>query len=260
MTVRLGFAVAAHLQCEIMIVDEVLAVGDSEFQSKCLGKMEDVAKGGKTILFVSHNLSSIQTLCHRGLILQNGRIECVSDIHQAVSNYVRTQVSATDTWIRSEVHNLNSLSIEKVHVHFHDEDDSQVLRVTGVIYSSAHHRPAFVAIDVLDELGNCLMQAIPTLSPFIGSEGNVQFIVRIELPPLIPGSYSLNFWVGSSLNDTLDQIDKCVSFTVVRSPTMGRTVPHNPRLGRIVPRSSIVAEQIPPKPPEKPNGETLECL
>src|SRR6185436_1633266 len=75
MTVRLAFAVAAHLEPEILIVDEVLAVGDAEFQKKCLGKMSAVAKAGRTVLFVSHNMAAIQNLCSVGLVLLAGQLE-----------------------------------------------------------------------------------------------------------------------------------------------------------------------------------------
>src|SRR6267378_2370184 len=74
MYVRLAFAVAAHLEPEILIIDEVLAVGDAEFQKKCLGKMEDVSKGGRTVLFVSHNMKAITSLTARGLVLESGRL------------------------------------------------------------------------------------------------------------------------------------------------------------------------------------------
>src|SRR5207244_3345082 len=74
MYVRLAFAVAAHLEPEILVVDEVLAVGDAEFQKKCLGKMSTVASGGRTVLFVSHNLTAIESLCHSCIALQRGRI------------------------------------------------------------------------------------------------------------------------------------------------------------------------------------------
>ena len=80
MYVRLAFAVAAHLESEILIVDEVLAVGDAEFQKKCLGKMGEVSKGeGRTVLFVSHNISAIKNLCNIGILLRNGKIELISN-------------------------------------------------------------------------------------------------------------------------------------------------------------------------------------
>lgn len=91
MFVRLGFAVAAHLRSEILIVDEVLAVGDSEFQKKCLGKMGEINKGeGRAILFVSHNMASIKSLCEKGILLTNGEIKLVSDrVEESISEYFK---------------------------------------------------------------------------------------------------------------------------------------------------------------------------
>jgi len=88
MNVRLGFAVAAHLDPEILLVDEVLAVGDAEFQKKCLGKMEEVSKGGRTILFVSHNMAAVQALCSRALVLSEGRILKDGNTEKAISLYM----------------------------------------------------------------------------------------------------------------------------------------------------------------------------
>jgi lipopolysaccharide transport system ATP-binding protein len=88
MYVRLAFAVAAHLNPEILIVDEVLAVGDAEFQKKCLGKMDEVAKGGRTVLFVSHNMGAVQSLCSRGVLLEGGRVTGIQQAQQAVASYL----------------------------------------------------------------------------------------------------------------------------------------------------------------------------
>ncbi len=88
MSVRLGFAVAAHLQPEILIVDEVLAVGDMAFQKKCLGKMSEVSKAGRTILFVSHNMAAVENLCERGIVLRQGRIVFDGETKGAVGEYL----------------------------------------------------------------------------------------------------------------------------------------------------------------------------
>ena len=89
MKVRLGFAVAAHLEPEILVVDEVLAVGDAEFQKKAIGKMQDVSKGeGRTVLFVSHNMASIRTLCHKGVLLDSGRVSYIGDVQDTVNRYL----------------------------------------------------------------------------------------------------------------------------------------------------------------------------
>ena len=90
MMVRLGFAVAAHLDPEILVVDEVLAVGDAEFQKKAIGKMQDVSKGeGRTVLFVSHNMTSVKSLCKHGIILQNGQLVDSGEIDPIVTRYLR---------------------------------------------------------------------------------------------------------------------------------------------------------------------------
>ena len=88
MYVRLAFAVAAHLEPEILIVDEVLAVGDAQFQKKCLGKMEDVGKEGKTVLFVSHNMSTVKKLCSTAIYLQYGHIRMNEISNQVIEKYL----------------------------------------------------------------------------------------------------------------------------------------------------------------------------
>ena len=89
MTVRLGFAIAAHLEPEILVVDEVLAVGDAEFQKKAIGKMQDVSRGeGRTVLFVSHNMESIKMLCNRGVVLHNGSINMTGSAEDCVNHYI----------------------------------------------------------------------------------------------------------------------------------------------------------------------------
>jgi lipopolysaccharide transport system ATP-binding protein len=93
--VRLAFAVAAHLEPEVLLVDEVLAVGDAAFQKKCLGKMKEVGREGRTIIFVSHNMSAVSTLCNSGIVLTSGRICFAGDPHAAISTYL---LSGTDSF------------------------------------------------------------------------------------------------------------------------------------------------------------------
>ena len=95
MTVRLGFAVAAHLEPEVLIVDEVLAVGDAEFQKKCLGKMKDVAGEGRTVLFVSHNMAAVRNLCSRGLLLAGGRVAVDGPVAEALDRYLTVDRGAS---------------------------------------------------------------------------------------------------------------------------------------------------------------------
>jgi lipopolysaccharide transport system ATP-binding protein len=109
MYVRLAFAVAAHLESEILIVDEVLAVGDAEFQKKCLGKMNDVSKGeGRTVLFVSHNMAAVKSLCTKGIVLENGKVILSSDAEKAVDFYLASSSKLKDTSIMNRTDRLGS--------------------------------------------------------------------------------------------------------------------------------------------------------
>jgi len=102
MYVRLAFAVAAHLEPEILVVDEVLAVGDASFQKKCLGKMEDVAeREGRTILFVSHNTMALQSLCKTGILLEKGQLEILGDIQEVIAGYEQGSSVQTDLYSRA---------------------------------------------------------------------------------------------------------------------------------------------------------------
>ena len=94
MYMRLAFAVAAHLEPEILLVDEVLAVGDAEFQKKCLGKMGDVAGEGRTVLFVSHNMGAVQTVCRRALLLDHGRVKMIGPAEEVVAEYLKAGEAA----------------------------------------------------------------------------------------------------------------------------------------------------------------------
>lgn len=104
MYVRLAFSVAAHLEPEILILDEVLAVGDSEFQKKCLGKMGQVARDGRTVLFVSHNISAVEALCDRAVILDQGRAQAIGEANAIASKYLK--MFATDKLVQGELASL----------------------------------------------------------------------------------------------------------------------------------------------------------
>jgi lipopolysaccharide transport system ATP-binding protein len=117
MYVRLAFAVAAHLESEILIVDEVLAVGDAEFQKKCLGKMNDVSKGeGRTVLFVSHNMAAVKNLCTKGIVLEHGKVIFNNDAESAVNYYLTNASQVKDTSIAERTDRLGSGEIKVIGV------------------------------------------------------------------------------------------------------------------------------------------------
>lgn len=117
MTVRLGFAIAAHLDPEILVVDEVLAVGDAEFQKKAIGKMQDVAQGeGRTVLFVSHNMPAVQTLCTHGVILKDGMVAFNGSVHEAIKRYlddsnVDNETVETHVRIYNKAMNISKITV-----------------------------------------------------------------------------------------------------------------------------------------------------
>jgi lipopolysaccharide transport system ATP-binding protein len=102
MYMRLAFAVAAHLEPEVLVIDEVLAVGDAEFQKKCLGKMSDIAQSGRTVLFVSHNMNAIEELCTRVLLLNKGTVnQLSSDVRSVITHYLKSDDVNATQWINS---------------------------------------------------------------------------------------------------------------------------------------------------------------
>jgi len=110
MYVRLAFAVAAHLEPDVLIVDEVLAVGDTAFQKKCLGKMQGVTQHGRTVLFVSHSMSAVKSLCGRALLLDSGRVACEGDVHEVVDQYLMADNAVVPTGeIPDEAHNFGTM-------------------------------------------------------------------------------------------------------------------------------------------------------
>jgi len=117
MTVRLGFAIAAHLEPEILVVDEVLAVGDAEFQKKAIGKMQDVSRGdGRTVLFVSHNMASIKMLCNKGVLLNDGEISKIGEINEVVSAYLDTNTDITKNFKESITYQAPYIEIDNINI------------------------------------------------------------------------------------------------------------------------------------------------
>jgi lipopolysaccharide transport system ATP-binding protein len=201
MYVRLAFAVAANLESEILIVDEVLAVGDAEFQKKCLGKMGDISKGeGRTILFVSHNLSAISNLCNKGIFLKEGAISSIGNINKVTENYLEDlngdkngEVKInSDEFIFLGINNLNDFvnfsitSILKIDLKF------QVLN-----FQSDN---VFFDIGVFNSIGVMVIhsKSVNFKKPFKVSPDS-EFILEctIKYHNLAPGDYSVTLYVYS---------------------------------------------------------------
>ncbi|HKO61345.1 MAG TPA: ABC transporter ATP-binding protein [Pyrinomonadaceae bacterium] len=242
MYVRLAFAVAAHMETEVLVIDEVLAVGDAEFQKRCLGKINEVARGGRTVLFVSHNMHAVQTLCTRAIVLKDGKIAKAGSVDSCIDSYLSEARTSRSEWIRPTANGNSSMLIfEQVSVALSGEQPDLTLDVAMKLRSRGLHKSAFVAVDVLDARGVGLMQAMPATEGFLRPEVvDHDFRVLIDLPPLVPGRYSLKIWVGPHNTETFDQIEDVASFEVMASPSPGRTFEHSYDHGAIVPRSRVV--------------------
>jgi lipopolysaccharide transport system ATP-binding protein len=241
MYMRLAFAVAAHLEPEILVVDEVLAVGDAQFQEKCLGKMRSVAGQGRTVLFVSHNMQAIRQLCSRGVLLQQGKVAVGGSVDRCVAEYLRKGTSASaHFWRREPTAPQKALQIEAINAELIGSQPDIRLLLDVQLRSLARHKAAFCAVDISDASGTVLMQALPTAQPFISDASPAhRLTLDIQLPPLVPGQYSTTMWVGNHNTETLDQIVGCIAFGITESPTLDRTFPHSPDTGYIVPKTCM---------------------
>jgi homopolymeric O-antigen transport system ATP-binding protein len=238
MYVRLAFAVAAHLETEILVIDEVLSVGDLNFQRKCLGKMEDVARQGRTVLFVSHNIGAVSNLCTSGLCMEQGRSIRQGDIGSIVDFYIKRNTDSTDLETgRWEHLGTGEARIQSLRVLDVEGNLSSVFSMgqTVVLEFDAEFYRKFPLINFSLELKRCDLAAnILALesqdSGFIGeiAEGKRRF--RIEIPNclLYPAVYemSLGIWTSAAWFGTLlDYVADAPGFSMVQSNVTRRTTP-----------------------------------
>jgi len=161
MYVRLGFAVAAHLDPEILIVDEVLAVGDAEFQKRAIGKMQDISKGGgRTVLFVSHNMASVKALCNSGVLLENGKIKNLGDINNIVDSYLKGDFSISNHKKGNPLLSFPDIDVYEVGVKANNKDFDDIINIEDeiVFFTKYKHKnpdkEIHITIHLKDELGN----------------------------------------------------------------------------------------------------------
>lgn len=230
MRVRLAFAVAAHLDPEILLIDEVLSVGDAAFQKKCLGKMGEVSKQGRTVLFVSHNMAAVQNLCRRAIVLFSGKLDLDSSTEQSILHYLQSS-------------------------------SQEIVPSSGLAkYRSANYQPIIRDIRLIDQYGRSTVtfqagQAMtieidylfpgPFKSPSFGiifenTEGQRIFFLQTQLQygdieyisqigtakcyvpslPLVPGVYYLTLGFSAS-NEQIDRLESAMTFQVIESDFYG---------------------------------------
>lgn len=222
MYVRLAFAVAAHLEPEILIVDEVLAVGDLEFQTKCLGKMKDVSeKQGRTVLFVSHNIGVINQLCQTVLVMQNGRLNFMGKSEEAVNHYLekmeehRTErIEAAeilaDTNHFVNIYNADNNSKQRQEFSIND-DINLMVSVNVPLWNPSLE----LAVSVYDNLKNRVFTIHEKLVNFYTGNNILEFEISIPRNFLTPGHYSWLMCINHPGVKAYDLQDGVCDFSVV---------------------------------------------
>ena len=234
MGLRLAFAVAAHLEPEILIIDEVLAVGDARFQKKCLGKMQDVsARHGRTVLFVSHNMSAVQRLCNRCLLLRGGELAAAGPTAEIVSRYLADSAAAEPSrWIDLSGIRRSGSGEARFRSMRYGSDCAAgsgqpvtggPLEVTVVIEAETALSASGLALTFYDRHGTKLVNAdilsLGRVVPLRPGLNQVRF--RIEALLLNPGTYVLGLWLAGSGGGAVDFTEAALELEVVDPESEG---------------------------------------
>lgn len=226
MQLRLAFAVAAHLEPDILIIDEVLAVGDAEFQKKCMGKMNEVRKNGRTILFVSHNMGQLESLCSKAFVLKNGISSPIMPSNEAIhlylqSTHANTQVinQAITPWCTIE-----SLTLNHKYIYIHESLELSI----KLIFQSIRQLKS-IALLLYNSVGT-RVGIVDLRSKIHTSTKTIDAVLELEHLPLIAGMYSFGLYIESNLgeNNILDLIHFEVlekeTTDIIKYPSMVRGI------------------------------------
>jgi lipopolysaccharide transport system ATP-binding protein len=210
MYVRLAFAVAAHLESEILIVDEVLAVGDADFQKKCLGKMNEVSKGeGRTVLFVSHNMAAVKSLCNKGIVIENGLIKKTDWIENAVAYYLSSDSETQNQKIFSTEYDKPEFTLHQISVcpvgKTADSvlDEYQEIEINTKFTQKDKNSKLHMTYVLNNESGEALFTFSHTNSGLELKHGLNEIKCKLPKGFLNIGTYYLNFYVIENAKKTL---------------------------------------------------------
>lgn len=231
MYVRLAFAVAAHLESEILIIDEVLAVGDAEFQKKCLGKMGEVNKGeGRTVLFVSHNMAAVSSLCTSGVLLQNGNITSYKrNVNDIITMYLNASNNKTSNkWEGSEGDEKIKITKTQVYANdnangFHTNTDIYIEIEGEVLCSVIGLIIGFTLWSQFEyELAYSLFDDDFTIPPELIKPGKFRKVFKIPANTLAEGNYRIQFDVGIHNVKRIIESECNLSFNLLNINGIGR--------------------------------------
>jgi len=274
MYVRLAFAVAAHLDCEIVVVDEVLAVGDTEFQKKCLGKMQDVSNSGRTVFFVSHNMAAVSNLCRTGIVLDGGRLSFIGSARDSIDYYVsranaRQQADSDGdmqtcrpSWARPTIRGArvidadgNTVSCLRLgsdlgfELSFDVGDGAPLVNpVMGVVLN----HPTFGAVGGV----NMIMTAT-RMENGPHRTGTIRCLLR--RPPLLQGEYRVDLWLNEGLT-YVDLLSGYLTFSLEESDVYGTGRTPYKQMGVMYFEPEWrFGDGVQPRPVVALDGERVEC-
>jgi len=225
MFVRLAFAVAAHMEPDILLVDEVLAVGDAEFQKKCLGKMDEVTKQeGRTILFVSHNMGAIQNLCKKCILLTQGKIKMVGETNNVITKYLQSK-----TWNQPQIKfkpNLNKkaqileITIKdqnaEINNRFNYQDNFKIELIADIRTKNKNY---YTIIIIYDSIGNIILASTDEDSDdsFISNldRGKCKYTINFPNKLFKPGQYYITISLTSKDEGKVDKHEHILNFEVI---------------------------------------------
>ncbi len=248
MYVRLAFAVAAHLEPDILVVDEVLAVGDAQFQKKCLGKMDDVAQAGRAVLFVSHNMQAVSALCVRGLLLHDGNVVLDGEIQGVVKKYLGDAIS-----VEAEVNLRNRIRERQTEIEFEairirNGDgclEMPVSLVNGCILEIEYRvlssvQGANIGFALYNTLGECVLTSTdidmdPRALHNERKSGLYKANCYLSSDFLRAGSYSIDLGASIPNDRMLDSISGAIHFEVMDDGSVEQLIGQT-RLGAVAPK------------------------
>jgi lipopolysaccharide transport system ATP-binding protein len=231
MQVRLAFAVAAHLEPEILIIDEVLAVGDFQFQRKCINKMEEVAQGGRTILFVSHNLATVQQLCNRVVVIEQGRKVYDGNVEGGIAFYLKS-ASQYQSFIDTRSFkrkpgisgDVRILSLEILDNQTFLYERNQPLMIRLRLKGNKNDSRFFIRITVTSSDDYPLGTALTDIPVFINAGEEKKMILKFDTARLAPGRYFLGISLFGDIYKKqysyIDSLDRVMSFEIMQGESV----------------------------------------
>ena len=258
MRVRLAFAVAAQLEPEILLIDEVLAVGDIAFQKKCLGKMESVSKSGRTVFFVSHNMAAVSSICSKAILLEQGRLVELGDTDQIIAQYMKnnSEISKIPLHQRKDRGGNGNLKFSAISIlNLNGDYLEHVVSGQDVIISLTYHLRASCTGNVTfgvnfegflgQQMFQCRSNLVGKTYKDLPNDGEIK--CRVPKLPLPPGEYRLLVWAKDG-RDFLDVIEGAMTLSVHPGDYFGSgKLPSQNFRGVLIQHTWHPAQQIQPK-------------